>query len=505
MNEASSKQVLAGNFSSINPFHFACFVSRYIMINWPVTSALLSITINFFIISAVFFFAYSAFSPDSGYEEHVEQPQADLDTVTEEQQRTLSRRRARGGRDRPGTEDIPSASSTRPPRTGRLKPKKLSSSRTQVPSRTNGGMTRCASFPSSRWDWCILQRAPTSAAHKAPCSLHRNGPRYHSNDDLGCRTGFSCAGVVADGDGEYGGQAAHFQNTRHSPVDTEPYYILSFREGKAWRSERRHGSDNGDGYAAAQYRSSEDGYPVVRQRAGDDVFPALQPGSSGLRSRRTWKKVPEHDTMSSGSSTECVHTRRNRQLLGARPRGKSFDSVRGCKHPAYGRDFDHNCHHECRDGSDPSIYEHLHSRVPDGAASSSEYLHNLASGAVSTQDSGLVSSEQSVNRPLNDSEHGASIHKRSVNKTRARFGLSLKRMLSKKDDKSSWWKCFDASPSRVLFFFFFKTLLSLTLVSDCSLLIFVPEPRPTVIFRKNRQYPSQNQEFLFTHRETPLF
>lgn len=437
MNEASSKQVLAGNFSSINPSHFACFVSRYIMINWPVTSALLSITINFFIISAVFFFAYSAFSPDSGYEEHVEQPQADLDTVTEEQQRTLSRRRARGGLDRPGTEDIPSASSTRPPRTGRLKPKKLSSSRTQAPSRTNGGMTRCASFPSSRWDWCILQRAPTSAAHKAPCSLHRNGPRYHSNDDLGCRTGFSCPGVVADGDGEYGGQAAHFQNTRHSPVDTEPYYILSFREGKAWRSERRHGSDNGDGYAVAQYRSSEDWYPVVRQRAGDDVFPALQPGSSGLRSRRTWKKVPEHDTMSSGSSTECVHTRRNRQLLGARPRGKSFDSVRGCNHPAYGRDFDQNCHHECRDGSDPSIYEHLHSRVPDGAASSSEYLHNLASGAVSTQDSGLVSSEQSVNRPVNDSEHGASIHKRSVNKTRARFGLSLKRMLSKKDDKSS--------------------------------------------------------------------
>ncbi|PFX30736.1 seipin-like isoform X1 [Stylophora pistillata] len=413
---------------------------RYIMINWPVTSALLSITINFFIISAVFFFAYSAFSPDSGFEEHIAQPQADLDTVTEEQQRTLTRRRVRAGRDRPGTEDIPPASLTRPPRTGRLKPRKLSSSRTQAPSRSNGGMTRCASFPSSRWDWCILQRAPTSAAHKAPRSLHRNSPRHHSNDDLGSRTGCSCPGVIANGDGKYGSQVAYFQNPRsltNSPVDTEPYYILSFREGRAWRSGRRHGSDGGDGYAVARYGSSVDGYPVVRQRAGDDVYPVLQPGSSGLRLSCTRKKVLEHDALSSGSSTECVHMRRSQKLLGGTSLGKSFDSARRCDHSAYERDFDHGCHDECRDGSDLSINEHLQSRVPDGAASSSEYIHNLASGARSAQDSGLVSSEQSVNRPLNDSEHGELVHKRSVNKTRARFGLSLKRMLSKRDDKSS--------------------------------------------------------------------
>ena len=401
------------------------------MINWPVTSALLAITINFFIISAVFFFAYSAFSPDPRYEEEDAQPEADLDTVTEEQQRALTRRRT--PRDGPGTEDVPS--STRLPSTGRLKPKTLFSSRNLAPSRSNGGMTRCASFPSSRWDWCILQGAPSSAVLQAPCSLHRNGPRYHSNDDLACRPGCSCPGVVVGGDGEHGGQPAHFQNLRSftdSRVDTEPYYILSFPEGRPVRSSRRsyadgHVSDGDDGYTAARYGTGKDRYPVARH------------GSSGLRSRYVWKKVPEHDEFSSGSSTECVHTRGNRQHRRVRPYpfDNSFDSDNGCDHHAYGRDFDYGCHHECMDCSDLSLNGHLHSRVPDGAASSSEYLHNWAPGAMNTQDSGLISSEQSASRPLSDADCGDPSNKRSVNKTRARFGLSFKRILSKKDDKSS--------------------------------------------------------------------
>jgi len=80
----------------------------------------------------------------------------------------------------------------------------------------------------------------------------------------------------------------------------------------------------------------------------------------------------------------------------------------------------------------------FNSRVPDGAASSSERLHNWAPGALSTQDSGPISSEQSTSRPLSETDHTVSSNKRSVNKTRARFGLSFKRILSKKDEKSSW-------------------------------------------------------------------
>lgn len=106
------------------------FVVRYIMINWPATSALLAITFNFFIISTVFFFAYSAFSPDPGYElyEGDAQPATDLDTLTEEQQRALAVRSAR--REGPGVENIDS--STRLRSSGRLRPRKPHTPRKQA-------------------------------------------------------------------------------------------------------------------------------------------------------------------------------------------------------------------------------------------------------------------------------------------------------------------------------------------------------------------------------------
>ncbi|KAJ7384658.1 hypothetical protein OS493_020238 [Desmophyllum pertusum] len=111
---------------------------------------------------------------------------------------------------------------------------------------------------------------------------------------------------------------------------------------------------------------------------------------------------------------------------------KSSDSDDGCEHHGYARDIDYGCHHECMDCSDLTLNGPLKSRVPDGAASSSERLHHWAPGAISTHDSGPLSSEQSTSRPLSDTDHSAPASKRSVNKTRARFGLSFKRMLSKK-------------------------------------------------------------------------
>ncbi|KAJ7384657.1 Berardinelli-Seip congenital lipodystrophy 2 (seipin) [Desmophyllum pertusum] len=242
--------------------HFAGL--RYIMINWPVTSALLAITINFFIISTVFFFAYSAFSPDPGYEEDV-QPAADLDTVTQEQQRALTTRRA--GREGPGTENLNTST------TGRFKPRKLRMSQNQAHSNSNGGLTRCASFPSTRWDRCLLHGAPSSTTHQASCALHRHGPRYHSNDDLADCRGCSCPDRVVGGDSEPCGKPARFQDLRPSTdsrIDTEPYYILNFRGGRAWRSRRRsyadgHVSIEGDvRYPVARHGTDEDGYPVTR-------------------------------------------------------------------------------------------------------------------------------------------------------------------------------------------------------------------------------------------------
>lgn len=398
------------------------------MINWPVTSALITISINFFIISTVFFFAYSAFSPDSGYGEE-EQPPADLDSVTEEQQRALTTRRT--GRQGPGTGTL--GSSTRLPSTGRLKPKKVHTSRKEANGQLNGGLTRCASFPSCRWDRGILQGAPSAAAHQAPCSLHRNGPRYYSNDDLAGVTGCSCPDGVVVGDNEYGGNPARFQElcpSAASRIDTEPYYILNFRGGRTWRSGRRPyadgrvGTEGEDGYTVARAGSDEDGYPVRRHNV------------SGFRSRYAWKKVPEHGNLSSASSTECIHTRTNRRRRRVRPFSfdKSSDSDEGCEHHAYTRDFDYGCHHECMDCSDSTFDGPLKCRIPDGAASSSENLHSWAPGAMSGQDSGPISSEQSTSRPLSERDHTSPQYKRSVNKTRARFGLSFKRILSKKDD-----------------------------------------------------------------------
>lgn len=402
---------------------------RYIMKNWPVTSALVAVTINFLIISSVFFFAYSAFSPEEFFEEEVEDTQpSDLDTMTAEQQRVFTRRGV--GRRESGTENADSTG--RQPSTGRLASRMPSASRNQVHSQSNGGMTRCASFPSCRWDMSFQGAAASSACHSSS-SLHKHGPRYHSNDDLaGCR-GCSYPDGVVGGRGGFGRHPMGFQDLPSSTgprIDRDPYYVLSFHDGRVWRSRRRPYVDGHDG------------------GEGGDVIPVASYGSErrspgaragGLRSRFTWKKVPEHGEMSTESSTECVHTRAaNRRRRRARTLSfhKSSDSDE-----AFGgvRDLDYRCDHshDCMEFDESTSNAPLKSRVPDGAASSSEHLHHWAPGTVSTVNSGPISADQSPTRTLSDSDHSAAGHKRSVHKTRARFGLSFKKILSKRDDKSS--------------------------------------------------------------------
>ena len=379
------------------------------MKNWPVTSALVAITINFFIISSVFFFAYSAFSPEPSFAEDEHVQSADLDTVTEEQQRALTTRR-RG----PGTETVDTT--TRRRSSGRLSPRRLGASHDQARRQSNGGMTRCASFPSCRWD-ISLQAAASSAAYHSSSSLCKHGPRYHSNDDLvGCR-GCSCPDGVVGAGGDLGGESVGFQDlpaAADSKIDRDPYYVLNFRGGRMWRSRRRPFVDGHDG------TEGDDEFPVVRP-VSERGNPVARPGS--LRSRFSWKKVPEDGDLSS-SSTECVHTRavnRRRKRVKTFSFHKSSDSDEGCEH------------HKCMDCNEFTLNGPLKSRVPDGAASSSEHLHQWA-----PVDSGPISGERSPSRTFSDSDRSAAGNKRSVNKTRARFGLSFKRILSKKtDDKSS--------------------------------------------------------------------
>ena len=200
-----------------------------------------------------------------------------------------------------------------------------------------------------------------------------------------------------------------------------------------WRSRR---NSYADGHVGTR---AEDGCGMTRHGSDGDGYLVRRHTFSGLRSRHAWKKVPERGNLSSSSSMECVHSRQNRPRKRVRPFhfNKSYDSDVECEHDAYGRDCDHGCHHECMECSDLTLDGPLNSRVPDGAASSSEHLNNWAPGALSTQDSGPISSEQSTSRPLSETDHTVSSNKRSANKTRARFGLSFKKILSKKDEKSS--------------------------------------------------------------------
>lgn len=391
------------------------------MKNWPVTSALVAILINFLIISSVFFFAYSAFSPEPSFEDEDHVQSADLDTVTEEQQRVLTvRRRGQGG---PRTETL--NTNRRQPSSGRLSPSRLGTSRDQVPSQSNGRMTRCASFPSCRWD-ISLQGVTSSAAYHSSRPLHKHGPHYHSNDDLGGCRGCSCPDGVVGGGGELGGEPLGLQDLPASPdsrIERDPYYILNFRGGRAWKSRRRP-------YADGRDETVDDVFPAARA-AGDRGKPvAARPGA--LRSRFSWRNVPENGELSS-SSTECVHTRaanRRRRRVKRFSLEKSSDS-----------EEEHRCDHshDYFDHDELTINGHLKSRVPDGATSSSECLHQRAplGSTLSTVDSGPISAERSLSRTLSDSDHNEAGNKRSVNRTRARFGLSLKRILSKKEDKSS--------------------------------------------------------------------
>ena len=398
------------------------------MKNWPVTSALVWITINFLIISSVFFFAYSAFSPEQSFEGDEHAQPTDLDTVTAEQQRAIARRRA--GQGESGTENLDT--SPRQPSTGRLASRRLDASRDHVHSQSNGGMTRCASFPSCRWDVSFQDAAASASCHSSR-SLHKRGPRYYSNDHLaGCR-GCSCPDGVVSGAGELGREPLGFQDlptSARSRIDRDPYYVLSFRGGRVWRSRRRPYADGHDG------SEGDDEFPVMRS-SSERGSPVAKPGV--LRSRFPWKRVPEEGDLSSGSSTECVHTRavnRRRRRVKTFPFRKSSDSDDAYRNA---RDCDYRCHHshECVECNEVPLNAPLKSRVPDGAASSSEHLHRWAPGTLSTVDSGPIAAERSPNRTMSESDYSATSNKRCVSKTRARFGLSIKKILSKKEEKSS--------------------------------------------------------------------
>lgn len=348
------------------------------MKNWPVTSAFVTIIINFLIISSVFFFAYSAFSPEDSFDEG-EQPTRpeDWGDGSSEQQGTICDRRTVQGESE--TESLDTAS--RQPSPGIP-----SAADGQGLGQSDGGMVRCASFPSCRWDLSFQGQERPSGLHSSS-SLNKGSLHYHSNGNVAFQDLPLSSGLR---------------------IQNDPYYVLSYRGGRA-RGGR------GQPYG---HDGPENGIPVSRT-GSERRNPVVKPTT--LRSRFSRNKVPEDDGLTSGSSTECVHMRtiNRRRRVKAFTSRDSSDSDDACaKH----------CHrsHECVECDGISLTAPLKSRVPDGAASSSsEHLRNWAPGTSSKSESGP---ERSPSRALSDSDNNdATRSKRSFNKAKARFGLSIKK------------------------------------------------------------------------------
>ncbi|XP_074630512.1 uncharacterized protein LOC141889202 [Acropora palmata] len=351
---------------------------RYVMKNWPVTSACMAIIINFLIISSVFFFAYSAFSPEDSFDEGEQpaRPEDWGDGSTEEQGTICDRRTVQGESE---TESLDTAS--RQPSPGMP-----NAADVRGHGQSDGGMIRWASFPSCRWDLSFQGQERSSELHSSR-SLNKGSLHYHSNDHVG------------------------FQDLPLSSslrIQNDSYYVLSYRGGRARRGRgQRYGHDG-----------PENGIPVSRT-GSERRSPVMKPTT--LRSRFSRMKVPEDDGLTSGSSTECVHMRTTNR----RRRVKAFTSRNSS-------DSDDTCakhcprSHECMECDGISLTAPLKSRVPDGAASSSsEHLRNWTPGTLSKDESGP---ERSPSRGLSDNgDNDATRSKRSVSKAKARFGLSIRK------------------------------------------------------------------------------
>lgn len=348
------------------------------MKNWPVTSACVAIIINFLIISSVFFFAYSAFSPEDSFDEGEQpaRPEDWGDGSTEEQGTICDRRTVQGESE---TESLDTAS--RQPSPGMP-----NAADVRGHGQPDGGMIRWASFPSCRWDLSFQGQERSNELHSSR-SLNKGSLHYHSNDHVG------------------------FQDLPLSSslrIQNDSYYVLSYRGGRARRGRgQRYGHDG-----------PENGIPVSRT-GSERRSPVVKPTT--LRSRFSRMKVPEDDGLTSGSSTECVHMRTTNR----RRRVKAFTSRNSS-------DSDDTCakhcprSHECMECDGISLTAPLKSRVPDGAASSSsEHLRNWAPGTLRKAESGP---DRSPSRGLSDNgDNDATRSKRSVSKAKARFGLSIRK------------------------------------------------------------------------------
>ena len=386
---------------------------------------------NFMIISMVFFFAYSAFSPVTALDG--DSQVADLSIVTQEQQRApwyTPYRRVRPG-------NAPVSLRYRRASSGRLRKKPDMATREQTRTGERGGMVKCASFPSCIWD------ASSPLSTRISRSLHGSLSGHHNPDTLDESRSSSChCGIaeMADQGTETLAASQHLLTSADSIVDTDPYRVVTFpAESK--------GKCTAGGTCAHIHSATTETSPSF-----EDETEFVKRGRGGLRYKSHRRRVQNQGDSSSMSASECIHShaagpRYRRQPSNSCDKSSDSDELSHgslCEYRSRVREYPacsaRCCRHsqECRDCAELVVNGPLKSGVPDGAtaASSSGIFHNW-SPQLRRDNANEVERGSRRVQPQSDMDEAEAKKRRPTNKTKARFGLSFRSILSRRDLKTA--------------------------------------------------------------------
>ena len=402
------------------------------MFHWPVTSAFVAITSNFLVLCTVFFFAYGAFVPDPFDPEYEDDVAPDnIASVADEQERGL----------RNGESSLWTRLTSH--QTGRLRVRrghthcKLrdASSASQLclsecsPKR---GLLRSATFPPYRWGdqasepsrqasrqtprplcrACACQHCADRLDGAKACSAHHHGLALDSGSNRASRV---CANANAEVR-KRGHVRCETTGGRNLSANPEP----GTSRASPIYSSAESLSDQGDGidmvrYKAVRYKN--------RERVSHNPDYSVTPGPSKRR---------KHCCIHGSHSSVCSEHR------AARSREFTTSPLHSSPHsPSSSESHCKVCAKKA-----PNRTSSFSSRVPDGAPSTNERPRgsNIRTvlpggaeiGTPATSSTAVSAASSPVYEPahvIHDPAISAA-RRRSANKTRAKFGLSFRNVLT---------------------------------------------------------------------------
>ena len=456
------------------------------MFTWPGTSALIGVTCNFIAISIIFFFAYSAFTPEPFYEDpETEDTPEDIGNVGSEPQPH------RAARSRPSTSSEGSVRQTHTPQNGvimangRFKPvgskhrpykvKQIQQSATLPPRdyEYSDGLLRSATFPPYRWECEGEGKEPgpgkeTQAfggtpLHQAQCSASRSSSL---SSGAGC-VGWSarCGPVPHPAGASYPAVGAtrlrkteaQRQQASTNPAGVTP--VATHRDIVQVVTRDSHAITAQSGHA------SVDGRNTLYEEDGGSVFEAGLKSLPGGCVRNvadgecSYQYGPPYDeastysprlSHSSLSSEDCV------------PAELSYTQTKEPLCSAHGDSHTDGGEHAtviCNCGATQMSKWHFEGRVPDGApaqrgSSIQQVTHGVAPSFAREPVQNTTLNSGCIKGPYNDGPYsgepcgeikmtsgqvkyddpgqGPQLKRRSVAKSRAGFRLTFKKIISKK-------------------------------------------------------------------------